>query len=98
MHILNIRRALPISLTMMLGLGLGTPLGIVAALLHCLNHGLFKGGLFLGAGSVQQATGTYTPPTAGWYSTRADFVGNPNVDNAGITQWFRSSNDSLQTY
>ena len=43
---------------MMLGLGLGTPLGIAAALLHCLNHGLFKGGLFLGAGSVQQATGT----------------------------------------
>jgi len=43
---------------MMLGLGLGTPLGIAAALLHCLNHGLFKGGLFLCAGAVQQATGT----------------------------------------
>ncbi len=43
---------------MMLGLGLGTPLGIIAALLHCLNHGLFKGGLFLGAGAVQHATGT----------------------------------------
>ena len=43
---------------MMLGLGLGTPLGIVAGLLHCLNHGLFKGGLFLGAGAVQHATGT----------------------------------------
>ena len=43
---------------MILGLGLGTPLGIVAGLLHCLNHGLFKGGLFLGAGAVQHATGT----------------------------------------
>ena len=43
---------------MMLGLGLGTPLGIAAGLLHCLNHGLFKSGLFLCAGSVQQATGT----------------------------------------
>jgi hypothetical protein len=31
---------------------------------------------------------SYTPPTAGWYSTRADYVGNPNVDTAGITQWF----------
>lgn len=31
---------------------------------------------------------TYTPPTAGWYSTRADYVGNPNVDNPGINQWF----------
>ncbi|MDD8015187.1 MAG: proton-conducting transporter membrane subunit [Acidobacteriota bacterium] len=43
---------------MMLGLGLGTPLGIAAGLLHCLNHGLFKAGLFLCAGSVQHATGT----------------------------------------
>lgn len=43
---------------MMLGLGLGTPLGIAAGLLHCLNHGLFKGGLFLCAGAVQHATGT----------------------------------------
>ncbi len=40
------------------GFGLGTPLGIVAALLHCLNHSFFKGGLFLAAGSVQHATGT----------------------------------------
>ena len=42
----------------MLGLGLGSPLGIAAGLLHCLNHGLFKSGLFLVAGAVQQATGT----------------------------------------
>ena len=31
---------------------------------------------------------SYAPPTAGWYSTRADYIGNPNVDNPGITQWF----------
>lgn len=43
---------------MMLGLGLGTPLGIAAGLLHCLNHGLFKGGLFLCAGAVQHSCGT----------------------------------------
>lgn len=43
---------------MMLGLGLGTPLGIAAGLLHCLNHGLFKGALFLCAGAVQHACGT----------------------------------------
>lgn len=43
---------------MFLGLGLSTPLGITAGLLHCLNHGLFKGGLFLCAGAVQHATGT----------------------------------------
>jgi len=40
------------------GIGLGTPLGIAGGLLHCLNHSLFKGGLFLAAGSVQHATGT----------------------------------------
>jgi multicomponent Na+:H+ antiporter subunit A len=43
---------------MMMGLGIGTPLAITAALLHCLNHGFFKSGLFLAAGSVQHATGT----------------------------------------
>src|SRR5579862_4797253 len=43
---------------MMVGLGIGTPLGITAGLLHCLNHGFFKGGLFLTAGSVQHAAGT----------------------------------------
>ena len=43
---------------MMLGLGIGTPLAITAGLLHCLNHGFFKGGLFLTAGAVQHATGT----------------------------------------
>jgi NADH:ubiquinone oxidoreductase subunit 5 (subunit L)/multisubunit Na+/H+ antiporter MnhA subunit len=43
---------------MITGLGIGTPLAITAALLHCLNHGFFKGGLFLAAGSVQHAAGT----------------------------------------
>lgn len=33
-------------------------IGMAAALLHLLNHALFKGLLFLGAGSVQEATGT----------------------------------------
>jgi len=43
---------------MITGIGIGTPLGIAAGLLHCLNHGFFKGGLFLSAGSVQHAAGT----------------------------------------
>jgi hydrogenase-4 component B len=53
----------------LLGLGLGTlgkgsghpvlaALGFAGALLHVLNHSLFKGLLFLGAGSVVHATGT----------------------------------------
>jgi multicomponent Na+:H+ antiporter subunit A len=43
---------------MMMGIGIGTPLAIAAGLLHCLNHGFFKGGLFLTAGSVQHGAGT----------------------------------------
>ena len=43
---------------MLLGIAIGTPLGITAGLLHCLNHGFFKGGLFLNAGAVHHATGT----------------------------------------
>jgi formate hydrogenlyase subunit 3/multisubunit Na+/H+ antiporter MnhD subunit len=43
---------------MMMGIGIGTPLAIPPGLLHCLNHGFFKGGLFLTAGSVQHAAGT----------------------------------------
>ena len=33
-------------------------LALTASLLHTLNHTLFKSGLFLGAGSIQYATGT----------------------------------------
>jgi formate hydrogenlyase subunit 3/multisubunit Na+/H+ antiporter MnhD subunit len=43
---------------MLLGIAIGTPLGLMAGLLHCLNHGFFKGGLFLNAGAVQHAAGT----------------------------------------
>jgi len=41
-----------------LGLGLGTPLGVVGALYHLVNHSLFKSLLFLNAGSVEYATGS----------------------------------------
>ncbi len=41
-----------------LGIGIGTPLGIAGGLFHLFNHALAKGLLFLTSGSVQQATGT----------------------------------------
>jgi multicomponent Na+:H+ antiporter subunit D len=41
-----------------LGLGIGTPLGIAGGLFHLLNHAVAKGLLFLNSGSIQQATGT----------------------------------------
>ncbi|MEO0108286.1 MAG: proton-conducting transporter membrane subunit, partial [candidate division WOR-3 bacterium] len=43
---------------MLLGFGLGTPLGFIAGLYHLLNHATFKSLLFLVSGSVQHRTGT----------------------------------------
>jgi NADH:ubiquinone oxidoreductase subunit 5 (subunit L)/multisubunit Na+/H+ antiporter MnhA subunit len=83
---------------MMLGLGLSTPLGIAAGLLHCLNHGLFKGGLFLCAGAVQHATGTrdmdrlgglgrrMPKTTALWLVVAAGIAGVPLL-NGFVSKW-----------
>ncbi len=40
-----------------IGMGLGTTLGILGGLFHMLNHTLYKSGLFLVAGSVEKRTG-----------------------------------------
>jgi multicomponent Na+:H+ antiporter subunit D len=42
------------------GIGLGTPLGMVAALLHVMNHAVMKATLFLAAGSIRYSTGITT--------------------------------------
>ncbi|QJR14814.1 monovalent cation/H+ antiporter subunit A [Usitatibacter palustris] len=39
-------------------LGLNTPLGVVAAVFHMLNHATFKASLFMAAGIVDHETGT----------------------------------------
>ena len=39
-----------------LGIGVGTPLAIVAALLHVLNHAVMKSGLFLAVGGILDRT------------------------------------------
>jgi len=41
-----------------LGIGIGTPLGIAGGLFHLVNHSVFKSLLFLNAGSVEYASGT----------------------------------------
>ncbi len=41
-----------------LGFGIGTPLGIFGGLFHLINHALAKSLLFLGAGAVEMRTGT----------------------------------------
>ncbi|MFB0526906.1 MAG: complex I subunit 5 family protein, partial [bacterium] len=40
------------------GIGMGTPLGILAGLFHLFNHATFKSLLFLNSGSIEYATGT----------------------------------------
>jgi multicomponent K+:H+ antiporter subunit A len=54
----------------MAGLALGTNLGIAAGLYYMVSHALFKGTLFLCAGSVQHATGTRDLRLLGGLSAR----------------------------
>jgi formate hydrogenlyase subunit 3/multisubunit Na+/H+ antiporter MnhD subunit len=42
---------------MVVGIGLGTPLGFVGGLFHMINNALYKSGLFLVAGSIEKRTG-----------------------------------------
>ena len=42
---------------MILGLGLGSPIGIAAGLFHMINHALYKSGLLLSAGCIEFRTG-----------------------------------------
>lgn len=41
-----------------LGIGIGTPLGILGGLFHLFNHSMFKSLLFLNSGGLDYATGT----------------------------------------
>jgi multicomponent Na+:H+ antiporter subunit A len=42
---------------MILGFGLGSPIGIAAGLFHMVNHALYKSGLLLSAGCIEYRTG-----------------------------------------
>ena len=42
----------------LLGMGLATPLGLLGAVFHLLNHAMFKSLLFYNAGAVEMAMGT----------------------------------------
>lgn len=43
---------------MMLGVGTAVPIGIAGGIFHMINHAMYKSGLFLAAGSVEQQAGT----------------------------------------
>jgi multicomponent Na+:H+ antiporter subunit D len=58
-----------------LGIGLGTPLGVLGGLFHLLNHSLFKPLLFLNAGSVEKATGTRNLKELGGLSKKMPVTG-----------------------
>jgi len=42
---------------MVVGFGLGSMIGVAAGLFHMINNAIYKGGLFLAAGAVEQQTG-----------------------------------------
>ena len=44
---------------MIVGIGLGTALGLIGGLFHMINNALYKSGLFLAAGAVKQKTGQH---------------------------------------
>jgi multicomponent Na+:H+ antiporter subunit D len=57
------------------GLGLGTPLGIMGGLFHLFNHATFKGLLFLDAGSTEFATGTRDLTKLGGLNSKMPITG-----------------------
>ncbi|MFH1784599.1 MAG: monovalent cation/H+ antiporter subunit D family protein [bacterium] len=71
-----------------LGIGLGTPLGILGGLFHLFNHSIFKSLLFLNSGAVEYATGTRDMEKMGGLSQKmpitstTNFIGSMSI--AGI--------------
>ena len=59
----------------LLGLGLGTPLALIGALFHLVNHALFKELFFFGAGSVERQTGTRDIGKLGGLNSRMPVTG-----------------------
>ena len=78
--------------------GIGTNLGIAAAIFYTFSHGLFKGTLFLCAGAVQHSTGTRDMRQLGglakrmpwtarvWLIAAAAIIGVP-LTNGFVAKW-----------
>ncbi len=62
-----------------LGIGIGTPLGIAGGLFHLFNHAIAKGLLFLTSGSIQQATGTRNLDEMGGLAKRMPVTAATNL-------------------
>jgi multicomponent Na+:H+ antiporter subunit D len=63
----------------LLGIGVGTPLGIIGALFHIFNHAIAKSLLFLNSGSVERATGTRALDKMGGLGKRMPFTAATTV-------------------
>jgi len=59
----------------MLGLGLGTPLALLGAVFHLMNHATFKSLLFLCSGAIEYSTGTRMLPKMGGLFKRMPVTG-----------------------
>lgn len=55
---------------MVLGIGLGSVLGLAAGLFHMINHALYKSGLFLVSGNIKTQTGEDDLDNLGGLSTK----------------------------
>jgi multicomponent Na+:H+ antiporter subunit D len=62
-----------------LGIGLGTPLGILGGLFHLLNHSIFKSLLFLNSGAVVYTTGTRDLQELGGLREKMPVTGNTSL-------------------
>jgi multicomponent Na+:H+ antiporter subunit D len=63
----------------LLGIGLGTPLGLLGALFHVFNHAVAKALLFLDSGSIERATGTRSLEKMGGLAKRMPFTAATSV-------------------
>jgi multicomponent Na+:H+ antiporter subunit D len=62
-----------------LGIGLGTPLGVAGGLFHLFNHALAKSLLFFTSGSIQQSTGTRNLDEMGGLAKRMPWTAGTNL-------------------
>jgi len=62
-----------------LGLGCGTPLGLLGALFHVFNHATFKSLLFVNSAAVEQRTGTTDMRRLGGLGSRMPCTGATSV-------------------
>jgi multicomponent Na+:H+ antiporter subunit D len=101
---LNLKRRLAYSSVaqigyIFLGIGLGSPIGLAAGILHIFNHALMKACLFLAAGAIYRQTGEKNvnrlqgvgyemPVTMGAFTVAAlSMVGLP-LFNGFISKWY----------